>query len=55
MTNCGSVQGSKPAENPNPVPASLMANLSKQLIQQGKKGYDGGKKIKGRRRHILVS
>jgi len=35
-------------------PASSTANRSRRSIKSGSKGYDAGKKINGRKRHILT-
>ena len=42
------------AKSANPVPRLSIANPVKTTEQRGLRGYDGAKKIKGRKRHILV-
>src|SRR5262249_15118059 len=44
---------SNSSETHNRVPPSSIANPSKRR-KKGAKGYDAGKKVKGRRRHLLV-
>jgi len=43
-----------PAARPARPPASSTANRSRRSIKRGSKGYDAGKKINGRKRHILT-
>lgn len=41
-------------ERPNPAQVSLIGNRVKTTGVGGPRGYDSGKKIKGRKRHLLV-
>src|SRR5260370_33754995 len=56
MPSCAPGCASAPAGNRRPVPASSTANRSRRRKggPAGTRGYDGGKTVSGRKRHLLV-
>jgi transposase len=54
MTSCAGGSASLQAVAPATSPPCWTANRSKSVIKGGVRGYDAGKKVTGRKRHILV-
>lgn len=55
MPTCASWRGSTLGAIPLPAPPSLTASRSRhKTLLGGVRGFDGGKKLAGRQRHILV-
>jgi putative transposase len=52
MTRCGATCGRRWGSNDSPAPGLLIVNRSKRP-KKGGRGYDPGKQIKGRKRHLL--
>jgi len=53
-THCTARCGRRPSTNPSPRRPAWTASRSRPPRSAGSRGSDGGKKVKGRKRHILV-